>query len=496
MPRIITAALAGLLATVFSASALDFNSEAPGSFASSVTEPATVTDLRISGPVDASDLCFIGRTMTALTRLDLSAASIASYSGEAINGLGNYDANTIPTGAFAGTAISEITLPATPGLRIGDAAFAGSAIKELSIPSTVAFIGQGSFSGCKTLEKLTLCGSYTSSGYAFSQCASLNSIDIKAPVAIADADFSGCTLLEKTSGFEMVTAIGADAFAGCKALESVTWGEELTTIGDRAFFGSGIKSVEATKSDKLTEIGEWAFSGCSNLLRVELPDATASIGRGAFFGCEKLTTLILPSRCTAIADFMFNGDRLLDSDAVMHDCIETIGAYAFKDNTRKSQMHIPASLTYMANGAMEGMTSLRRIYAKGVSTVAELGDEVWRGLDPAQIFLYVDEAMADAFREAPQWREFNISTSSHTGTESEAFGKVSAHFSGRILTVRSTGNTMDAVSLYSIDGLRIATAETTDNEATVDTSHRDDHIFIVDVRMTDGSRRVFKLARP
>ena len=156
MPRIITAALAGLLATVFSASALDFNSEAPGSFASSVTEPATVTDLRISGPVDASDLCFIGRTMTALTRLDLSAASIASYSGEAINGLGNYDANTIPTGAFAGTAISEITLPATPGLRIGDAAFAGSAIKELSIPSTVAFIGQGSFSGCKTLEKLTL----------------------------------------------------------------------------------------------------------------------------------------------------------------------------------------------------------------------------------------------------------------------------------------------------------------------------------------------------
>ena len=55
---------------------------------------------------------------------------------------------------------------------------------------------------------------------------------------------------------------------------------------------------------------------------------------------------------------------------------------------------------------------------------------------------------------------------------------------------------MDAVSLYSIDGLRIATAETTDNEATVDTSHRDDHIFIVDVRMTDGSHRVFKLARP
>lgn len=496
MHRIFTA-VTGLIATCLAATAIDFTSTAAGSLATSLTDAAKIGELRLSGPVDASDLYFIGREMNSLTVLDLSGAIITAYSGEALQGISRHDANTIPAGAFAGTAIGTLTLPSAAGLRIGDAAFAGTAVKDLTIPANVSHIGCGAFCGCKELTSAVIESDAASGGHVFAECTALRSITYTMPAAIGDADFSGCTALEQANNIELATSIGDGAFASCGALSFVGWGVNLQRVGERAFYGSGIKAVEAAGCRALAEIGAWAFADCPRLLRAELPDNITAIGQGAFSGCSSLCTVNLPAECRNVADFLFHGDTLLDSDGIMHDGVESIGAYAFKDNTRASQIHIPVGLSYIDDGAMEGMTALRSIFAKGVASVAELGEEIWHGIDPSQVFLYVDESMADAFRAADQWREFNISTNSLTGVQPEGISHVSATFAGRMLVVSSDTADIAAVTVYDIDGHRIAAdAAGPYDIARIDTSHCDDHVFVVDTHMADGSHRIFKLARP
>ncbi len=41
----------------------------------------------------------------------------------------------------------------------------------------------------------------------------------------------------------------------------------------------------------MTSIGEYVFSGCSNLTSITISDSVTSIGRWAFDGCTNLTTI-------------------------------------------------------------------------------------------------------------------------------------------------------------------------------------------------------------
>ena len=68
----------------------------------------------------------------------------------------------------------------------------------------------------------------------------------------------------------------------------VTIPEGVTEIGGYAFEGcTGLTSV--TIPAGVTEIGEEAFSGCAKLTSVTIPEGATEIERSAFDGCKKLT---------------------------------------------------------------------------------------------------------------------------------------------------------------------------------------------------------------
>ncbi|MBR2909329.1 MAG: leucine-rich repeat domain-containing protein, partial [Clostridia bacterium] len=74
----------------------------------------------------------------------------------------------------------------------------------------------------------------------------------------------------------------------------------VTSIGGSAFsFCSGLTSV--TIPDSVTIIGSSVFSFCSGLTSVIIPDSVTSIGYWAFESCSGLTSVYIPSTVTTIS---------------------------------------------------------------------------------------------------------------------------------------------------------------------------------------------------
>ena len=79
---------------------------------------------------------------------------------------------------------------------------------------------------------------------------------------------------------------------------------KVTSIGEYAFsYCSGLTSV--TIPNNVTSIGERVFQYCSLLTSVTIPNNVTSIGGSAFSGCFRLTSVTIPNSVTSIEDYTF-----------------------------------------------------------------------------------------------------------------------------------------------------------------------------------------------
>ena len=106
-----------------------------------------------------------------------------------------------------------------------------------------------------------------------------------------------------------MTFIGKSAFSGCSGLTSIVIPNSVTSIEYEAFkHCTELTSVEIPNS--VTSIGEYAFSGCTGLTSIEIPGSVTSIGSSAFSGCTGLTSvtsLIPANELFAINSYVFSG---------------------------------------------------------------------------------------------------------------------------------------------------------------------------------------------
>ncbi len=170
-----------------------------------------------------------------------------------------------------------------------------------------------------------------------------------------------------------VTSIGKSAFSYCSGLTSISIPNSVTSIADYAFQNcSGLTSISIPKS--VTSIGNYAFHYCSGLISISIPNSLTSIGDYAFECCSGLNSITIPNSVTNIGNGAFSLCKGLTSISIPNS-VTSVGNYAFAYCSGLTSISIPSSVTSIGNSAFSGCSGLTSISIP--NSVMSIGNEAF-----------------------------------------------------------------------------------------------------------------------
>lgn len=275
------------------------------------------------------------------------------------------------------------------------------------------------------------------------------------------------------------------ALTGLTKLEDISLPDGLKAIGKGALSGTGLKSLYVPES--VTSIGDYAAMRCSDLQSVSIPGGVSVIGTRAFAYCPKLSTVDISARLKVIPEGLFEacgGLRAL-SLANLTSCVE-IGPWAVAECDGLQSLILPASsqalekgaaygvsglqtltlpenLNYLADNSMTAMTSLSQLDATKISSVPDLGENVWGRLDQSEITLITPNNLVEDYKNADQWSNFRIIAEDDWENSTETIASTIDGVELKIavdsdkITI-SSNRSMGRVAVFNVAGRRIVEA--------------------------------------
>lgn len=251
------------------------------------------------------------------------------------------------------------------------------------IPEGTKIIGGGAFSWCDSLTSVTIPNSVTNIGdSAFFDCESLTSITI--PDSVKDIG-------------------NYNPFAYCYGLSNiiVSVDNQYLEIIDDVLFSKLDKRLICYPCTLISEsyiipqgtqiISGGAFSNCSFLHSVKIPDSVISIGMSAFIDCDFLTSISIPVSVTTVEDNPFlHCERLKNIIvSVDHPYLATIDGVLFSKPDKRLICYpyafkadsyvIPKGIRIIGNEAFGYCKSLSTITIP--DSVISIEDEAFDGCE-------------------------------------------------------------------------------------------------------------------
>ena len=303
-------------------------------------------------------------------------------------------------------------------------------------------IGNSAFSNCTNLISVDIKAGNNIDGWAFSNCTNLVSVDIKAGNNIGGWAFSNCSSLKTLSLDNKIKSLGRSAFWGCSNLKQFVIPDSVTILNyDLLRNCSSLKSIRIHKSIK--EIDE-AFYGCTNLSTLIIEDrnttlklvsnntaSTRSISSPLFGDCKldsvyiggkivyntssdygyspfyrntSLRTVKISDVETTIYDNEFYGCTNLQNVSI-GDNVKSIGKWAFSACSSLKNFTFGSGLQSIGQEAFSDCINITQISSEAV-VPPTCGINALDDINKWNCKLFVPKASIDAYKQAPQWKEF------------------------------------------------------------------------------------------